>query len=279
MLLVWHGSVLPSLPQLLLVLLISPGALYDDGRLLGTHVHLDTAPFSLLGISLAIFLAFRNNASYQRYLEARQLWGNILISSRSLTSQMLTSLPEGGSTTRRLPDRCKLRPPGARHQLRNSDPRPDLDGLLPPEQVEKLAAGSYRPILVLKELRRTLNLAAQDLPHGGQLMQIRCAAQQPGNSMGGCEAHRARRFRIHMACCYTGPSTPTASFAVRPAACDRLRRRVDLGSGGLHPVRWKPSPEIAEPFGEAPAAWPSTPSAATSNARCWNCANYRCRRN
>lgn len=256
MLLVWHGSVLPSvLPQLVLVLLISLAALYDDGRLLGTHVHLDTAPFSLLGISLAIFLAFRNNASYQRYVEARQLWGNILISSRSLTSQVLTSLPEGridhAAFARQMQAFVRL----ARHQLRNSDPRPDLNGLLPPEQVEKLAAGAYRPILVLKELRRTLNQAAQDVPHGGQLMQMFDAQlNNLGNSMGGCERiastpipypYGVLLHRTVYAYCFLLP------FGLQHAIGSGTPLISVLVAYTLFALE-AIAQEIAEPFGEAP---------------------------
>ncbi|ONN64052.1 hypothetical protein BTM36_24005, partial [Herbaspirillum sp. VT-16-41] len=38
---------------------------------------------SLLGIAIAIFLGFRNNASYSRYTEARMIWGSVTITSRS----------------------------------------------------------------------------------------------------------------------------------------------------------------------------------------------------
>jgi putative membrane protein len=239
MLLVWHGSVLPSvLPQLLLVLLISLGALYDDGRLLGTHVHLDTAPFSLLGISLAIFLAFRNNASYQRYLEARQLWGNILISSRSLTSQMLTSLPEGGSTTRRLPDRCKpssaWRAPSTAQQRSAAGP-----GRLAAAGAGGEIGGGFVPAYPgAQGTAPHFNLAAQDLPHGGQLMQMFDAQlNNLGNSMGGCEAHRQHADSVSIwraatrtvyAYCFLLP------FGLQHAIGSGA---VDLGSGGLHPVR------------------------------------------
>jgi ion channel-forming bestrophin family protein len=33
------------------------------------------APFTLLGITLSIYLVFRNNAAYDRWWEARKLWG------------------------------------------------------------------------------------------------------------------------------------------------------------------------------------------------------------
>lgn len=50
-------------------------------------------PFSiagLLGGALAIFLGFRNNTSYARWWEARQLWSNIASSSRILARLILT---------------------------------------------------------------------------------------------------------------------------------------------------------------------------------------------
>jgi ion channel-forming bestrophin family protein len=44
----------------------------------------DGSPFALLGITLSIFLAFRNNACYERWWEARKIWGEFVLTSRSL---------------------------------------------------------------------------------------------------------------------------------------------------------------------------------------------------
>jgi ion channel-forming bestrophin family protein len=68
MLLVWHGSVLEAiLPQLELVLAVSVLAVFAHGFLVRHNIRLDVAPFALLGVSLAIFLGFRNSASYDRF--------------------------------------------------------------------------------------------------------------------------------------------------------------------------------------------------------------------
>jgi putative membrane protein len=51
-------------------------------------------PFSVTGIlgsALAIFIAFRNNASYSRWWEARTLWGSILNSSRIIARQIINN--------------------------------------------------------------------------------------------------------------------------------------------------------------------------------------------
>lgn len=35
----------------------------------------NATPFTLLGLSLSIFMSFRNNACYDRWYEARKAWG------------------------------------------------------------------------------------------------------------------------------------------------------------------------------------------------------------
>jgi putative membrane protein len=51
-------------------------------------------PFSLaaiLGSALAIFLAFRNNNAYNRWWEARTIWGNIINNSRVFARQIIAN--------------------------------------------------------------------------------------------------------------------------------------------------------------------------------------------
>ncbi len=56
-------------------------AIYD---LAGLHwVALPTLPMSLIGIGVAFYLGFKNNASYDRTWEARKIWGAIVNASRS----------------------------------------------------------------------------------------------------------------------------------------------------------------------------------------------------
>jgi putative membrane protein len=185
MLLVWHGSVLPSiLPQMALMLVVSMAALLGDGRIFGDRVPLDTAPFPLLGISLAIFLGFRNNASYQRYLEARQLWGHILIAARTLTSQTQAYLPPGSIDHAAFAHRLIAFVHLLRHQLRRSDPRADLERLLAPESAAALAQRVYRPVAVLGELRRSLRHAA---PDAQVLWMLDAQLNVLADAVGGCE--------------------------------------------------------------------------------------------
>ncbi|OWY24650.1 hydrogenase [Sphingobacteriales bacterium UPWRP_1] len=65
--------------------------------------HLETVslPFSIaaiLGSALAIFLAFRNNNSYNRWWEARTLWGNIINNSRIFARQIIANANNAAAT-------------------------------------------------------------------------------------------------------------------------------------------------------------------------------------
>jgi len=76
MLFVWHGSVLPEiLPRLVALLLLSSFIVYFRGQFFEYKIPLNPTPFTLIGLALAIFLGFRNNASYDRFWEGRKLWG------------------------------------------------------------------------------------------------------------------------------------------------------------------------------------------------------------
>ncbi|WP_367143098.1 bestrophin family protein [Pantoea stewartii] len=90
----WHGSVLPDiLFRLFLNLLMSllALALLDWYETLG--IKLTLAPFSLLGVSIAIFLGFRNSVCYARFSEARLLPGALLIACRNILRQVIAFCP------------------------------------------------------------------------------------------------------------------------------------------------------------------------------------------
>ncbi|WP_244323750.1 bestrophin family protein [Mixta intestinalis] len=46
-----------------------------------------------VSISISVFLGFRNNTAWLRYWEARKLWGDLLIASRSLIREVINTTP------------------------------------------------------------------------------------------------------------------------------------------------------------------------------------------
>jgi len=51
------------------------------------------APFTLLGVALSIYLGFRNNAAYDRWWEARKLWGQMIFDVRNLSRTAIALIP------------------------------------------------------------------------------------------------------------------------------------------------------------------------------------------
>lgn len=87
-----RGSiVLRILPQIILVASLSALVVFIHRVQPHLLANVDGAPFALLGIALSVFLAFRNNACYDRWWEARRHWGELIAAARSMArqSQML----------------------------------------------------------------------------------------------------------------------------------------------------------------------------------------------
>ena len=88
MFLLLRGSVLPRiLPSLFVNTVIATLVTVNHGDLFALKITLTTIPFTLIGLPLAIFLGFRNNAAYDRYWEGRKLWGEVVLKSRNFSRQ------------------------------------------------------------------------------------------------------------------------------------------------------------------------------------------------
>ncbi|WP_183579642.1 bestrophin family protein [Mucilaginibacter sp. X5P1] len=155
MLFVWQGSVLPKvLPRLLLLLALSIGVVYFKGKLFHYKIPLNPAPFTLFGIALALFLGFRNNASYDRFWEARKLWGALLNDTRSLARQALTISgysPESEEVATFINYLIAFTY-ALKHQLRHTDANKDLQQRLSPELADQLKNAIYKPIILMREM-------------------------------------------------------------------------------------------------------------------------------
>lgn len=91
LLLALRGSILPRISaQLATCTALALAVTLTHGFVYRWKVRLTSVPFSLVGLALAIFLGFRNNAAYDRYWEARKLWGGLVSRARSLARQVQT---------------------------------------------------------------------------------------------------------------------------------------------------------------------------------------------
>lgn len=148
--LIVRGSVLRQIRAVLFVnILFAVAVTLSHGVLFSHKITLTTIPFTLIGLPLAIFLGFRNNAAYDRYWEARKLWGELLLRSRNLARQVLNFVAEGAPqvlTGRedvrvRMIQRSIAYAQALKHQLRGTpDTQGEVQAWLQPTEWQALAS-------------------------------------------------------------------------------------------------------------------------------------------
>lgn len=174
------------IPQLAFMTVVSCVAVATHGRVFGEKIPLNTTLLTLFGLTLAIFLGFRNTASYQRFDEARHLWGQLLISARALSSQALCYLPK--EEAQAVADEVVAVVYALKHELRQSDPTADLERLLGAQRTRALMSRSEWAPVLLHQLRQRL----AEHNSAGQISDTRfwtldAQLAELGRAVGGCE--------------------------------------------------------------------------------------------
>ena len=144
MLFVVQGSYLKRLivPQVLLFIFSFLIYFYQ------THIATEPVPlnpsvFAILGISLAIFHGFCNNAAYDRFWEGRKLWGTLVWLSRNIARQVLT-LPNVSMAEKQAFIRHQIAfVHSLRQQLRGEDNTANLQRLLTVEEQQAVVGQDF----------------------------------------------------------------------------------------------------------------------------------------
>lgn len=286
LLFVWRGSILSQiLPQLTLTLALAVVVTLLHGQVLRWKVPMNFVPFSLIGLTLAIFLGFRNSTSYGRWWEARMLWGALLIDCRAAVRQALT-LAEGGGEARVLALRLIALVHALRHQLRGTDPAADLARLLPAAEAQRVMAARYRPAMLLLMAGEWLrDLRAQGRAESAIVPALEGPLDRIGAAIGGCERlantpipftysviiHRT----IYLYCLLLpfglvdaiGPMTPVIVVLVAYTffALEALGSEIEEPFGeapndlALDAICWSVETSVRESIGDAD--WPPPPQA------------------
>jgi putative membrane protein len=150
--------------------------------LLARQFHLDLSafnitPFGLVGVTLSIYLSFRNNAAYDRWWEARKLWGALVFEIRNLARATTSLIGDRTEQRALLMDAlafCHL----LRGQLRKIDSREDARAFIG-DEVDKAAARTNPADDMVRRMGRRANArreaGALD-PIGFRILDERLAA-------------------------------------------------------------------------------------------------------
>ncbi len=156
-------SIIPIVwRRVLFTVLLSTAVVLSHGTLYHYKIIITAAPFTIWGITLAIFLSFRNNVAYQRYWEARSLWGQLLISSRNLSRQLISFFPNANQQEQQqITHKIIAFSYALRNKLRDNPPLQDLTSLLSKQEQVILEKASNVPNKLLSQLGVDFNTLSQ----------------------------------------------------------------------------------------------------------------------
>jgi len=154
-----------------------------------TFLGLPSLPLGLMGAALSIFLAFRTNSSYDRWWEARRLWGSLVNESRSFSRQALTLVD--GAADDESTDLVEWQIAyvhSLRCHLRGQNPFPELANRLPAAMVAALRTHQNVPLaLLLQAGRRLRTLFDGDRLDSFRFVQLDATLTRLCDIQGACE--------------------------------------------------------------------------------------------
>ncbi|MEM6572495.1 MAG: bestrophin family ion channel [Planctomycetota bacterium] len=175
-------------------------AVTDDG------LHLPVAIPAMLGTALSILLGFKTQASYDRWWEARKLWGSIVNDSRTFARQVLTFVSPRDASDAGLVDALRrtlvLRQAAwtlvLSRFLRGEAIRDRLETFLHPDEIERISAVRTPTNALLQrqgeELRAALDAGRIDQ---FRFLSIDATLARLTDHMGACERIRNTVFPAH----------------------------------------------------------------------------------
>jgi len=187
------GLVLWQLRYDLLAILIVAGLLVPVPD--ANQIQYAAAVLSVLGIAASVFIGFRNTTAYNRWWEARTLWGGQIINSRVLHNG-LTAVDDGSAAISPILDRMRRRQVRYCWQLaaemRGIEPLPGVIELTPEDSPDT-------------DSTELLNLQAADVQslaadgHIDQQARVMLMAANTGSAtaQSGLERIRNEPFPIH----------------------------------------------------------------------------------
>lgn len=167
-----RGSVLPRiLPTLIVNIVIATLVTISHGDLFELKITLTTIPFTLIGLPLAIFLGFRNNAAYDRFWEGRKLWGELVLRSRNFSRQCqsLIDYPQPATASLGLTDtrvrmiyRAIAFSHALRQHLRSLEASTELKDLVLESEWLQLKKSSNKPDFLMQRMGMDLRLCLKE---------------------------------------------------------------------------------------------------------------------
>lgn len=151
-----HGSVTPRVMPLVLIFGLIAGLTCLVSWLiekpLQMRLALAVAPFEFAGAALAVLLVLRTNSGYDRWWEARKLWGGIVNQSRNLIISAFSYGPPSLEWREALVRWTATFPYVASHGLRGEKPSDQVAKLVGSQACHQIAHSPHMPSFVALKL-------------------------------------------------------------------------------------------------------------------------------
>lgn len=187
------GSIIPQIvPQIIFVALLGMGVAITHHYFPGKFPEFTSAPLALIGITLSIFMGFRNNACYDRWWEARKQWGQLTTDARSLACQAVSFIDDekdsGKETKTRLVYLVIAFTYALRNKLRNAKSLDDIEKYVDKEDLDKLKGSHNVPNRLLGLIGRELKVCQKnDLLSDIMMQSVNERIVSMASVLGACE--------------------------------------------------------------------------------------------
>ncbi|WP_350286958.1 bestrophin family ion channel [uncultured Croceitalea sp.] len=135
------------------------------------EILIDSSVTSILGVGLSIIIGFSNNANYDRWWEARKIWGGVVNYSRSFAVQVITYPSEEFRRVKKDKRQAWTKKMVYRHiawinalrlHLRNQNDWQDIEPFLSKEEFSKLTRVVNKPTQLNLNQSKDLNEAFEN---------------------------------------------------------------------------------------------------------------------
>ena len=132
-------------------------------KLFHRQLSLEVAPYEFAGVALGLLLVLRTNAGYERWWEARKLWGGIVNQSRNLVISAMSYGPVNPEWREKVVRWAAVFPHVGSNSLRGEQPSSAVANLIGPDDAEQLATADHMPGFVALKLGSLLRDACERL--------------------------------------------------------------------------------------------------------------------
>lgn len=171
-----NGSVTPKV--LMEVLAATAYAMFISILSLFFHsFSIPVSPFEYAGLVMGLILVFRVNAGYDRWWEARKIWGTVVNSSRNLGIIICSYVDKKKKKEAELLVRYVAAMPYLmKNNLRSDDTIEEIKHLLDDDMYQKLAKAQHKPSVISSEIADRLSalLASKELSEFSFLQAEQC---------------------------------------------------------------------------------------------------------